>query len=258
MEKYNWLWRTIFASGLIALAVQQLFYGDFRPVILPPGHDWHSIRLVGTWIFSILITAAGLCIILNIRGRPVSAVLGALLLLIVIVFHIPYALMNTPQHFFVWVNPLKEFAFGGGAFVVAGTLRKEGKTSAPIDFLEKFIPYSRFAFAILLVLFGWSHFLYADFVATLIPNWIPAHMFWTCFAGGALIAGGLGIMIRSRLAALLTGIMLFAWFLVLHIPRAVASLPGDLGNEWSSVFEAFAYIGVAFILAGRRMVEKRN
>ncbi|MBS1502047.1 MAG: hypothetical protein JST32_08305 [Bacteroidetes bacterium] len=256
MEKYNWLWRSIYAAGLIALAIQQLFYGDFRPVILPPGHDWHSIRLIFTWILSVLLTGAGAGIIWGIKGRSVSAVLGALLLLIVIIFQIPYALTHTPQHFFVWVNPLKELAFSGGAFVVAGTFRKEGKTPTPALF-EWLIRYGRFALAILLVLFGWSHFLYADFVAGLVPNWIPGHLFWTYFAGVALIAGGLGIMIRSRLAALLTGIMLFSWFIILHIPRAIVSLPADYGNEWSSVYEAFAYSGIAFILAGRRLTEKR-
>jgi uncharacterized membrane protein len=105
-----------------------------------------------------------------------------------------------------------------------------------------------------MVVFGYMHFLYPDFVATLVPNWIPGHLFWTYFAAVALIASGLGILlnIQRRLAALLLGIMLFLWVIMLHIPRAVVALPADHGNEWASVFEALAFSGMAFLLAGNR------
>jgi hypothetical protein len=43
--------------------------------------------------------------------------------------------------------------------------------------------------------------------------------------------------------------MMFLWVFLLHIPRAIADPRGSLGNEWTSVFEALAYSGVAFILA---------
>jgi len=42
---------------------------------------------------------------------------------------------------------------------------------------------------------------------------------------------------------------MFLWVFLLHIPRAVADPRGSLGNEWTSVFEALAYSGVAFMLA---------
>jgi hypothetical protein len=75
--------------------------------------------------------------------------------------------------------------------------------------------------------------------------------FWMYFGGAALIAGGLGIMIKPtrRLAALLTGIMLFLWVILLHIPRAIADPHSGDGNEWTSVFEAFAFSGIAFLIS---------
>ena len=76
-------------------------------------------------------------------------------------------------------------------------------------------------------------------------------MFWTYFAGIALIAAGLGIItgILRWLAALMLGIMIFLWVWMLHIPRAMADPRGNLGNEWTSVFEALAFSGIAFLLA---------
>jgi uncharacterized membrane protein YphA (DoxX/SURF4 family) len=99
--------------------------------------------------------------------------------------------------------------------------------------------------------FGYTHFLYPEFVATLVPAWIPGHLFWTYFAGVALIAAGVGMIVgvKARLAALMLGLMIFSWFIVLHIPRAIADPRSGLGNEVSSVFEALAFSGIAFMLA---------
>ena len=64
-----------------------------------------------------------------------------------------------------------------------------------------------------MMLGGIQHFIYTDFVATLIPAWIPGHLFWTYFAGVVLIAGGAGLIFSqtARLAAALTGVMLLLW-----------------------------------------------
>jgi uncharacterized membrane protein len=105
--------------------------------------------------------------------------------------------------------------------------------------------------AIMYVIFGIDHFLYAEFVKTLVPTWIPGNLFWTYLAGIALIGSGLAIAfnIKKRLVALLLGGMLLIWLLVLHIPRAINHPPGDNGNELTSVFQCLGLSGVAFLIA---------
>ena len=102
-----------------------------------------------------------------------------------------------------------------------------------------------------MIVFGIDHFLYTEFVATLVPRWIPAPVFWTYFAAVALIGSGVAIIlkIKIRLIGILLGIMLFIWFVILHIPRAVADPYVDKGNEVTSVFEALAFSGIAFVIA---------
>lgn len=84
----------------------------------------------------------------------------------------------------------------------------------------------------------------------MVPAWMPGLRFWTYFTGTALIAGGLGMMVPKtrRWAATLSGLMIFLWVWMVHIPRAAA----DLGNasETSGIFEALALSGVAFLVAG--------
>ena len=94
-----------------------------------------------------------------------------------------------------------------------------------------------------------THFPYAKYVASLIPPWIPAHMFWTYFAAIALIAGGIGVNVprTARLAATLSGIMLFSWVFLVHIPLAINTRNA---GEISRGFHALSDSAVAFMLAG--------
>jgi uncharacterized membrane protein len=115
--------------------------------------------------------------------------------------------------------------------------------------LARFIPLGRFFLAAFLILCGIEHFIYVEFVKSLVPSWIPGDVFWTYCTGVALVAGGVGIIIplTSRLAGALSGLMIFLWVFLVHIPRALVDLSNS--NETTAVFEALAFSGVAFIVA---------
>lgn len=105
---------------------------------------------------------------------------------------------------------------------------------------------------VFLVVCGVQHFVYVDFVVTLVPAWLPGLRFWAYFTGVALVAGGLGVNFPPtvRLAAALSGLMIFLWVLLLHIPRAAAGWPEAF--ETAGIFEALALSGTGFLLAGVR------
>jgi hypothetical protein len=98
--------------------------------------------------------------------------------------------------------------------------------------------------------FAIQHFQYAQFVATLVPGWIPGHLFWAYFVGVALCASAVSILtgIYVRLAAGLLGLMFFSWVFILHLPRCLAS--PRTGPEWTSAFNALAMAGGAWVIAG--------
>jgi uncharacterized membrane protein YphA (DoxX/SURF4 family) len=143
----------------------------------------------------------------------------------------------------VWTNPAKVAVFLGAALLLA-RLVSPGPGAAGAA------RTARLLFSGFLVLCGLQHFAYAEFVATLVPAWMPGPTFWTYFTGTALVAGGVGLLIpkTARLAALLTALMIFSWFVLLHIPRAAAT-PGE-PEEWAGVCESLAMSGVALLLAG--------
>jgi uncharacterized membrane protein YphA (DoxX/SURF4 family) len=168
------------------------------------------------------------------------------------------------QHLGAWTDPLKELALCGGAFVIAGAVSAKEESidnrSSLIRILEKLIPAGKIFFSIMLIAFGIAHFLYIDNVATLVPAWIPGHIFWTYFAAVALIGSGAAMILnfKLRLVAILTSVMIFLWFLVLHIPRAIADPYDRQGNEITSVFEALGFSGIALVIAYSARSYQRN
>jgi uncharacterized membrane protein len=234
--------RIFFATGMIVTGGQQFFFGQFVPMVVPltPG----TIPSQRLWVYltgAILIVAGG-AILTGLQARLVSKVLGALFLLSFLLLYLPTNAMAG----------LKALTLSGCAFVIAGTFPKttadEGRRN-PIAWLDRFVPYGMYLLAIQVIVFGIDHYLYTAGIATLVPAWIPGHIFWTYFAGTALIASGVAMIarVKARLAATLLGVMILIWVLILHIPRAVAN-PGPLGQEWTSAFEALAKSGVALIL----------
>jgi uncharacterized membrane protein len=260
METLIKIGRIFFAIMLIGLSGQQIYYADFRPVILP---DWSS-HIKGLAYTSYLVTAillvTGIAIILNKKAREWALVSGGMFLLLFLIGHVTYELMVDPYkaHLGVWSNALKETALAGGAFAVAGSLPATANSSGLIRFLERFIPYNRIFFAVTMVLFGLDHFFYPEFVVALVPGWVPGHLFWCYFAGVALILSGIVIILKIQLktAALLLGLMIFLWLIMLHIPRAIVAPATDNGNELTSVFEALGFSGIAVLIAYERKKDK--
>lgn len=97
-----------------------------------------------------------------------------------------------------------------------------------------------------LIASGIQHFIYIDFVAQLVPSWIPAPVFWSYFAGIALIAAGLGLMIGKtrKISGTLAALMIFVWMIILHFPRVVIIHDA---NEWTSLLETMVFSSGLFI-----------
>ena len=109
--------------------------------------------------------------------------------------------------------------FAGAATLVIGLATSIKNRIGQVSGLDKFILFGPLSFAIGMAIFGADHLVAAKFVATIVPSWIPGHLFWTYFVGFALLAAALSLAtsIRWRLAAALLGIMIFIFVLTIHI-----------------------------------------
>ena len=235
--------------------IQQLIYGEFLPVILPPWPSWVQDFRAGASIVGVILIGTGLAIVFEKSVRTISLFLAGSFLLLVICWHLPYQLFINPhgKYLGTWSFAFKALALAGGGFAVAGAYSKHGNAieSTPLQWLEKIIPWGGVFFSITMIVFGVIHFLYADAVTMLVPEWIPGRIFWTYFAGVALIGSGAAIILRKKLQTVgnLLGLMIFLWFILLHIPRAFADPVDNLGNEVTSAFQALGFSGIAFVIA---------
>jgi uncharacterized membrane protein len=253
MNKFTPLGRLFFAIGLGAFGILQFIYRDFVPGRAPAWPAGIGGRLVWAYVSGAALIAAGAAIIFGKKARLAAIVSGAMIFLWALLRHIPLAAAG-PSFGLAWTNTGKALALFGGAFALAGSLPDEkgsGALSAIINSRDGFLYLGRLCLGLFMILAGIQHFLFVEFVATLVPGWIPGALFWAYFAGVALIAGGAGLILpyTARLAAALSGLMIFLWVVLLHVPRAVSGLY-DSRNEWTSMFEALAFSGLALLLSG--------
>lgn len=243
------------------MVIPQLFYKEFGSNFFPA---WPGLPGVTywAWLFTIIVVAACLAIIIGSQARLIALLLGVLLFFMYCFGDVPYELMIDPYHNHLgsWADGLKELALAGGAFVVAGSFPKvNASKSSLLRTLEKLIPLGPIFFAIMIVLYGYAHFLYTKFIAPLVPHWIPGAMFWTYFAGAALMCAGIAIMFRFRLklTAMLLGIMILIWLIILHMPMAFADPFGNKSNSLVSSFSALAFSATAFLIAANAAGKKK-
>ncbi|MGH2649359.1 MAG: hypothetical protein ACRDE8_17395, partial [Ginsengibacter sp.] len=248
--------RVFYGIGIAGLGVQQFIYKEFRPVIIP---QWSaSVAGVTVWAYitGALLIIAGAIIVFSKSARIISIDLGIAFFLLFLAFHVTNILFNNTNgfHFYLFTDPLKELTLSGGALVVAGSYPAQHLNTKIESFKRTQYTLTRTGsifLSITMIVFGIDHFLYTDFVVGLVPAWLPWHIFWTYFAAVALIGSGVCIIlkIKLKLVAFLLGLMLLIWFIILHIPRAIADPYGMKGNEISSVFEALAFSGIAFLIS---------
>jgi uncharacterized membrane protein YphA (DoxX/SURF4 family) len=270
MEKFIKTGRVFYGTALAGIGLQHFIYPVFQSLLLrgwpwPWPHDMPTIRIL-VWLTGAALITAGAFIIFARNARNVSLVLGGFLLLLFLLFQVPFEILVDPASRFLglWTNALKTLALSGGAFLIAESFPKEKnagqKESGAILILEKIMPLGRIFFSIMLICFGIDHFLYTAVVADMVPGWMSAHVFWTYFGGIALVGSGISILlkIKMKLVSILLGSMILIWFIFLHIPGAISDPSGQMGNEVTSAWSALAFSGIAFVIAGQYAQGKRN
>jgi uncharacterized membrane protein len=87
--------------------------------------------------------------------------------------------------------------------------------------LVRIVAYGPVFFAVPLAVFGLQHFVLFNTVKLAVPDWMPGRFFWVLIVGAALIATCLSFLadIKAGLAALLVGIMLFLFVLLIYVPN---------------------------------------
>ncbi len=216
--------------------------------------SWMPAHLFWTYLVGVALIAAALSIILKRHARLAAILLGSMLLLFVVMIHIPNIVAQPRERIF-WVLALRDLAFSGGAFALAGSQMRP----RPVDGAPWLVTLGRFLIGAAALFFGVEHFLHPTSVPgvplkRITPTWIPGHLFWTYLAGVVLVATGACILVnmKARLAATYLGIMILLLALFIYLP-ILFSNPSDIGNGLNYVVDTLAFSGAALVLADDRL-----
>ena len=148
--------------------------------------------------------------------------------------------------------------FAGAVILAVGLPLVLKNEVPPARGLDKLIPFGRLFYALPMAVFGAEHFTSAKIIASIVPSWFPAHLFWVYFVGTALFAAALSLATKrvAPLAATLAGIMFFLFVVLIHIPH-VAAHPHDR-FFWALALRDTAFSGGALAYAGAHTGEVRT
>jgi uncharacterized membrane protein len=251
MDKLLRSGRHIFALSMGIFGVQHFVYAHSIPtpglVDIPP---YTSQGPVGAYLIGAGLVAASLSVASGKSARRAGCLLGGLLFLDFLVVHSPRILAH-PQSGNLRTRGFETLAMAATALVLAAGLPANVPDFRGSPFSTRTMAQvGRFLFAASLAIFGVQHFMYHDFIASLIPAWIPGRLFLTYFTGVGFLATALSIASAklTRLTGIMLAAMFFTWVSVLHAPRVFQALHN--GNEWASMLVAVTMGAAGLIFAG--------
>jgi uncharacterized membrane protein YphA (DoxX/SURF4 family) len=240
------LGRIFFALPLLVFSVEYLARGRWQGG-MPPVPPWTHGEHIFSYVAGAILLVISISLLINKEARLSANILGLLFMFCVVFLHAAKHFSGIIHDGNTRTRAFETFALGGAAFILAARLQRFlnppqlGQSHAAV--------IGRYVYAFSMVIFGIQHFMYAQYIAFLIPKWMPAHLFLAYFTGTAFIAAGVAIAVHifSRLASILLGLMFFLWVLTLHTPRVIAS-PHNT-DELVSLFVALAFSGSSILLA---------
>lgn len=149
--------------------------------------------------------------------------------------------MLTPTNY--WMASL------GIVYLAVGALMRRNELSAARGW-DKLITLGPVFIAASLVAFAPEHFKGPAFVKSMVPKWMPLHMFWVYLVGCALIAAATSLALRKfeRLSSTLLGLMFFLFVCMIYLPSAIRH--PTVWLAWAILCRDLTFAGGTCALAG--------
>ena len=224
LDKIVALSNLCFAAPLAVFSAIHLSDVAFVLPMVPSYMPW---RLFWAYFFGFALLAASLSIATNIQVRWSGLLFGIAMFLFVAILDIPGSLAS-PGDRFGWILALRETAFGGGGWILAGNaLREQGRGQSG----SRLITVGRVVIAVAAIVYGIEHFLHPAGVPgvplqKLMPAWIPGHLLIAYVTGAILLVAGTSILLakKTRTAATYLGTWIVLLVVFIYGPILIASL----------------------------------
>jgi hypothetical protein len=229
LDKIVVLGNLCFALPLAVFGAEHLAAAKFIQMGVPSFVPWH---LFWAYFVGFALLAAALSIATKICVRWSGLLFGTMMFLFVAMMDIPGAVAK-PGDRFAWALLLRELAFGGGGWILAGGAVREqshGQDGARGSG-SVLITVGRVLVGIAAIFYGVETFLHplgmpGIPLEKLMSEWIPARPLIGYLTAAILVVCGAGILLnmKTRMAATYLGTWIVLLVLIVYGPILIASL----------------------------------
>jgi uncharacterized membrane protein len=237
--------RAIFAVTMIGLGIIGLLHRDFVPVWSPAPRVSGGGLLVS--MGSLISVAAGVGLLIRHMAGAAARLLLATFRLWLL-FRLPNFLL-VPAFAACWsVFPLTVMlAAAWVLYVWFATEWDRNHLSFVIG--SNGLRIARGLYGLSLIFFGAAHFIDVKDTLSLIPNWLPGHLFWAYFTGCAFIAAGIAALISlcARLAVTLSVLQVALFLVMVWLPILATGSKDPF--QWRETILNVALLGGGWVVA---------
>jgi uncharacterized membrane protein YphA (DoxX/SURF4 family) len=244
------LGKASFAIASAGLAVWSLTYAHFAWQALPAWMPWREAWVYGS---ALVVLAASAGLFFARAALPSALTLGVYQAVSAAIF-VPQ-MLATPLSVGAWYPICEALTSLAGAWILYALLQRQLRGAVTPIAGEGAVRTAQVLFGLTCVFYGWSHFLYADYTAGMVPTWLPSHLAFAYFTGLGHIAAGLAIIIGivPRLAATLETVMMTLFGLLVWVPSFFAQPPPRWAtppdHQWSELAVNMMLAASAWIVA---------
>src|SRR5450631_1316971 len=249
LDKLIVLGPVFFAFPLAVFAAEHFLTPRFLAQMVP---GWMPVRLFWVYFVGSALIAAAVSLVTMKFVRLSATLLGVMFFLFVLMLYLPFAIAH-PGVRLAWNFVLRESAFAGGAWALAGSQSREPQAGKR----NWMVLIGGCCVAVAVIYFGAEQLLHPEFApgvpdVKVTPAWVPLHAFWGYPVGAFLVAAGTALLLnqRPRTASIGIGVVMMLIAVLLHLPiLALTSDPSQMTEAINYVADTVMFAGTALLLA---------
>jgi uncharacterized membrane protein len=236
-----------FAVTMIVLGAVGLLHPDFVPLWNPVPANVPAREFL-VYLSALISIASGIGLLVQRMAAIAARLLLTTLLLWLLLFRLPNFLFE-PAFGACWsIFPLVVMLAAAWVLYVWFAADWDRKHLSFIS-SNNGLRIARVLYGLSLVFFGAAHFIDVKDTVSLIPHWLPSHLFWAYFTGSAFVAAGIAVLIGlcARLASILSALQIGLFLLLVWIPIVAAGSKDPF--QWSETILNAALLAGAWVIA---------